>query len=74
MYSFQVPETDPLSGIDRAQTDVMMYCTGGIRCDVYSTMLNLRWAQGRTPQPALSCSDALYLGESVQGGGVRAVV
>lgn len=28
----------PLQGID-ADTPVMMYCTGGIRCDIYSTYL-----------------------------------
>ncbi|CAM6080168.1 unnamed protein product [Sphagnum tenellum] len=30
---------DPLSGINKDVDEVMMYCTGGIRCDVYSTML-----------------------------------
>ncbi|GAQ84629.1 hypothetical protein KFL_001980110 [Klebsormidium nitens] len=30
---------DPLAGVDPQSVDVMMYCTGGIRCDVYSTML-----------------------------------
>ena len=28
-----------LQGADPATTPVMMYCTGGIRCDVYSTHL-----------------------------------
>jgi len=32
----EVPE--PLKGLD-PETPVMMYCTGGIRCDVYSTVL-----------------------------------
>ena len=31
--------SDPLNGIDRERTDILMYCTGGIRCDVYSTIL-----------------------------------
>lgn len=32
-------DDDPLAGVDKENTDVMMYCTGGIRCDVYSTIL-----------------------------------
>lgn len=35
----QVDDSDPLANIDKENTDVLMYCTGGIRCDVYSTML-----------------------------------
>ncbi|OEL19298.1 Rhodanese-like domain-containing protein 8, chloroplastic [Dichanthelium oligosanthes] len=31
--------SDPLNGVDREKTDILMYCTGGIRCDVYSTIL-----------------------------------
>lgn len=31
--------SDPLNGIDKERTDILMYCTGGIRCDVYSTIL-----------------------------------
>ncbi|KAL6909322.1 hypothetical protein ACP4OV_001603 [Aristida adscensionis] len=30
---------DPLQGVDKEKTDILMYCTGGIRCDVYSTIL-----------------------------------
>ncbi|XP_078148094.1 rhodanese/Cell cycle control phosphatase superfamily protein isoform X2 [Carex rostrata] len=30
---------DPLTGVDKEKTDILMYCTGGIRCDVYSTVL-----------------------------------
>uniref|UniRef100_A0A0D9W1P5 Rhodanese domain-containing protein n=1 Tax=Leersia perrieri TaxID=77586 RepID=A0A0D9W1P5_9ORYZ len=44
--SFGLPESeqemdssDPLNGIDKENTDILMYCTGGIRCDVYSTIL-----------------------------------
>ncbi|KAF6265177.1 hypothetical protein COO60DRAFT_1119106 [Scenedesmus sp. NREL 46B-D3] len=29
----------PLKGTDPDNTEVMMYCTGGIRCDVYSALL-----------------------------------
>lgn len=29
----------PLKGTDPENTEVMMYCTGGIRCDVYSALL-----------------------------------
>ncbi|RCV39834.1 hypothetical protein SETIT_9G001700v2 [Setaria italica] len=31
--------SDPLNGLDKEKTDILMYCTGGIRCDVYSTIL-----------------------------------
>ncbi|CAM6103100.1 unnamed protein product [Calypogeia fissa] len=31
--------SDPLANVDKEVVDVMMYCTGGIRCDVFSTML-----------------------------------
>ncbi|XP_050375906.1 rhodanese-like domain-containing protein 8, chloroplastic [Argentina anserina] len=34
----EVTAADPLANIDK-QTDILMYCTGGIRCDVYSTIL-----------------------------------
>ncbi|KAL8139273.1 hypothetical protein V2J09_005294 [Rumex salicifolius] len=38
----EVQGSDPLANIDKENTDVLMYCTGGIRCDVYSTMLRQR--------------------------------
>ncbi|XWS50901.1 hypothetical protein CRYUN_Cryun12cG0129800 [Craigia yunnanensis] len=31
--------SDQLSLVDKEKTDILMYCTGGIRCDVYSTIL-----------------------------------
>lgn len=31
--------SDPLADLDKEKTDILMYCTGGIRCDVYSTIL-----------------------------------
>ncbi|XP_042961422.1 rhodanese-like domain-containing protein 8, chloroplastic isoform X2 [Carya illinoinensis] len=31
--------SDPLANADKENTDILMYCTGGIRCDVYSTIL-----------------------------------
>lgn len=45
--SFGLPESevvasDPLSTVDKERTDILMYCTGGIRCDVYSTILRQR--------------------------------
>ncbi|XP_020248511.1 rhodanese-like domain-containing protein 8, chloroplastic isoform X2 [Asparagus officinalis] len=41
----QVSDSDPLAGIDKENTDILMYCTGGIRCDVYSTILRQRGFQ-----------------------------
>ncbi|KAF8014612.1 hypothetical protein BT93_H0430 [Corymbia citriodora subsp. variegata] len=35
----EVNNSDPLADVDKEKTDVLMYCTGGIRCDVYSTIL-----------------------------------
>ncbi|XP_078440686.1 rhodanese/Cell cycle control phosphatase superfamily protein [Wolffia australiana] len=32
-------DSDPLAGVDKENTYILMYCTGGIRCDVYSTIL-----------------------------------
>ncbi|XP_010277321.1 PREDICTED: rhodanese-like domain-containing protein 8, chloroplastic isoform X3 [Nelumbo nucifera] len=36
----EVSSSDPLASVDKETTDILMYCTGGIRCDVYSTMLS----------------------------------
>ncbi|KAL6973657.1 Rhodanese-like domain-containing protein 8, chloroplastic [Sarracenia purpurea var. burkii] len=35
----EVNISDPLACVDKEKTDVLMYCTGGIRCDIYSTIL-----------------------------------
>ncbi|XP_014753723.1 rhodanese-like domain-containing protein 8, chloroplastic isoform X2 [Brachypodium distachyon] len=35
----EMDSSDPLHGVDKENTDILMYCTGGIRCDVYSTIL-----------------------------------
>ncbi|KAF0917986.1 hypothetical protein E2562_021683 [Oryza meyeriana var. granulata] len=35
----EMDSSDPLNGIDKENTDILMYCTGGIRCDVYSMIL-----------------------------------
>ncbi|KAL5540477.1 hypothetical protein UlMin_043945 [Ulmus minor] len=35
----EVTASDPLANVDKEKTDILMYCTGGIRCDVYSTIL-----------------------------------
>ncbi|KAK8934301.1 hypothetical protein KSP39_PZI014698 [Platanthera zijinensis] len=40
-----IHETDLLAGVDKENTDILMYCTGGIRCDVYSTILRQRGFQ-----------------------------
>ncbi|KAJ0105812.1 hypothetical protein Patl1_19445 [Pistacia atlantica] len=39
---FQALASDPLANVDKEKTDILMYCTGGIRCDVYSTILRRR--------------------------------
>ncbi|KAL3835299.1 hypothetical protein ACJIZ3_010035 [Penstemon smallii] len=38
-YISLVVASDPLANVDKEKTDILMYCTGGIRCDVYSTIL-----------------------------------
>lgn len=35
-------DSDPLAHVDKENTDILMYCTGGIRCDVYSAILRQR--------------------------------
>lgn len=35
----EVITSDPLAHVDKENTDILMYCTGGIRCDVYSAIL-----------------------------------
>ncbi|KAL3322640.1 hypothetical protein AABB24_039966 [Solanum stoloniferum] len=35
----EVIASDPLAVVDKERTDILMYCTGGIRCDVYSVIL-----------------------------------
>ncbi|XP_020215552.1 rhodanese-like domain-containing protein 8, chloroplastic isoform X2 [Cajanus cajan] len=35
----EITASDPLSNVDKEKATILMYCTGGIRCDVYSTML-----------------------------------
>lgn len=35
----KVIASDPLAAVDKERTDILMYCTGGIRCDVYSAIL-----------------------------------
>ncbi|KAI8528583.1 hypothetical protein RHMOL_Rhmol12G0159300 [Rhododendron molle] len=37
----EVNGSDPLACVDKEKTDILMYCTGGIRCDIYSTILRL---------------------------------
>ncbi|KAL5706755.1 Rhodanese-like domain-containing protein 8 [Ranunculus cassubicifolius] len=48
--SFGLPESepatsDPLSHVDKEKTDILMYCTGGIRCDIYSSILRQKGFQ-----------------------------
>lgn len=35
----EITASDPLSNVDKENANIFMYCTGGIRCDVYSTIL-----------------------------------
>ncbi|KAG0493724.1 hypothetical protein HPP92_004718 [Vanilla planifolia] len=37
--------SDALTNVDRERIDILMYCTGGIRCDIYSTILRQRGFQ-----------------------------
>ncbi|XP_061364114.1 rhodanese-like domain-containing protein 8, chloroplastic [Gastrolobium bilobum] len=41
----EITVSDPLSNVDKEKTNILMYCTGGIRCDVYSTRLRLQGFQ-----------------------------
>ncbi|CAI7812217.1 unnamed protein product [Closterium sp. NIES-53] len=54
---------DPLSEADKEETEVLMYCTGGIRCDVYSALLR---QQGFKRLYTLEGGVARYMRE--QGG------
>lgn len=38
----EVVDSDPLASVDKENTEILMYCTGGIRCDVYSAILRQR--------------------------------
>ncbi|CAM9000868.1 unnamed protein product [Rhodiola kirilowii] len=38
-------QSDPLAMVDKENTEILMYCTGGIRCDVYSTILRKKGFQ-----------------------------
>lgn len=38
----EVMKSDPLANADKEKTNILMYCTGGIRCDVYSAILRQR--------------------------------
>ena len=55
-------DSDPLVNVDKENIDVLMYCTGGIRCDVYSTILRL------LPFPILT---HIHLRSSVMVGMLR---
>ncbi|XP_043717400.1 rhodanese-like domain-containing protein 8, chloroplastic isoform X2 [Telopea speciosissima] len=41
----ELTAVDPLASVDKESTDILMYCTGGIRCDVYSTILRQKGFQ-----------------------------
>ncbi|XP_042389111.1 rhodanese-like domain-containing protein 8, chloroplastic [Zingiber officinale] len=45
LSNVEVASSDPLAKIDKENTDILMYCTGGIRCDVYSTILRQKGFQ-----------------------------
>ncbi|KAI4340244.1 hypothetical protein MLD38_025103 [Melastoma candidum] len=38
----RICSSDPLVDVDKEKTNILIYCTGGIRCDVYSTILRER--------------------------------
>ncbi|KAM2167597.1 hypothetical protein ACFX1R_041440 [Malus domestica] len=47
-FGFSQPEVisaDPLENVDKEKTNVLMYCTGDIRCNVYSTILRQKGFQ-----------------------------
>ncbi|XP_028067715.1 rhodanese-like domain-containing protein 8, chloroplastic isoform X3 [Camellia sinensis] len=39
LSQLEVNGSDLLACVDEEKTDIFMYCTGGIRCDIYSTIL-----------------------------------
>ncbi|KHN00120.1 UPF0176 protein pc0378-like protein, partial [Glycine soja] len=39
MRAMPITASDPLSNVDEEKANILMYCTGGICCDVYSTIL-----------------------------------
>ncbi|KAK1324568.1 hypothetical protein QJS10_CPA01g00132 [Acorus calamus] len=41
----ELASSDPLATVNKEQTDILMYCTGGIRCDVYSAILRQKGFQ-----------------------------
>ncbi|GMH03902.1 hypothetical protein Nepgr_005741 [Nepenthes gracilis] len=45
LSKLEVNGLDPLADVDKDKADILMYCTGGIRCDVYSTILRQRGFQ-----------------------------
>ncbi|XP_028067713.1 rhodanese-like domain-containing protein 8, chloroplastic isoform X1 [Camellia sinensis] len=42
LSQLEVNGSDLLACVDEEKTDIFMYCTGGIRCDIYSTILRQR--------------------------------
>ncbi|GAB4850479.1 Rhodanese-like domain-containing protein 8, chloroplastic [Ancistrocladus abbreviatus] len=45
LSKLELSGSDPLANVDKENIDILMYCTGGIRCDVYSTILRQRGFQ-----------------------------
>uniref|UniRef100_A0A7N0RE20 Rhodanese domain-containing protein n=2 Tax=Kalanchoe fedtschenkoi TaxID=63787 RepID=A0A7N0RE20_KALFE len=45
MSEAEKENSDPLAMVDKENTEILMYCTGGIRCDVYSTILRQKGFQ-----------------------------
>ncbi|MCO5592265.1 hypothetical protein L7F22_046263, partial [Adiantum nelumboides] len=60
-------ESDPLANVDKENTDVLMYCTGGIRCDIYSSILrqkgfkNLYSLRGGVARPSSAYKRSLNI-------------
>uniref|UniRef100_A0A7C9AC14 Rhodanese domain-containing protein n=1 Tax=Opuntia streptacantha TaxID=393608 RepID=A0A7C9AC14_OPUST len=56
LSDLEMVDSDPLASVDKDNTDILMYCTGGIRCDVYSAILRC-CSDCVDPMRGCCCSD-----------------